>query len=141
MKSRRKGFTLIELMVVVAIIGLLAAFLLPSIVGQSDKAKWNITKGLVAELKAQVGMFKLSHNQLPANLNDLLHRPSYVNAEDWPQDGYISSSDILKDAWGRDFIYQVPGTGGYSFDLGSYGGDGTEGGTGMDKDIWNHEMR
>ncbi|MHC4608419.1 MAG: type II secretion system major pseudopilin GspG [Planctomycetota bacterium] len=136
----RKGFTLIELMVVVVIIGILAVVLLPNVIGRSDKAKWDATNALIAKISNQVDMFKLDHGKYPAKLEDLLHQPSYVDPKNWPKTGYVKKAAELKDAWGMDLIYNIPGSGGMPYDLGSYGSDEKRGGEGApDGDIWNHD--
>lgn len=141
MSQKNKGFTLIELMVVVAIIGILAVFVVPRFVGQGEKAKVDATVGLIAQLKGVIDMFKLQNGRYPAKLEDLVERPSYVDEAKWPDEGYMDSVDALKDAWGNDFRYSERGPGGTGYEIMSFGADGQEGGDGVNEDIYSHKRR
>jgi general secretion pathway protein G len=130
------GFTLIEMMVVIVILGVLATVLVINFQGRDDKAKQQVTKTVLESISNQIEMFKMDHNQYPQSLNDLRQRPSYVEDTDWTN-SYLKKS--AKDGWGRDLHYDVPGPGGHPFKLYSLGRDDQVGGTGFDTDLSNIE--
>jgi len=136
MKSRG-GFTLVEMMVVIVILGILAAVVIVNVAGKSDKAKAAGTKAKVKQIAGQLVEFKNNHSKYPEKLEDLVRMPSYVNPKDWPQGGYLT--ELPKDDWDHEFIYRVPGTNNQPFDIVSLGEDGREGGEGFAADIWNHD--
>jgi general secretion pathway protein G len=139
MKSRRRraGFTLIEMMVVIVIIGLVAAVAVVVLTGRAEKAKVETTKALIEQISQQIEQFKLNHNRYPDKLEDLLRKPADIDPKQWPPGGYLKKEP--KDGWGRDFIYRVPGTNGMPYDVISLGDDGREGGDGVAADLWNHD--
>jgi general secretion pathway protein G len=138
MKTRRAaGFTLIEMMVVIVIIGILAAVLVTQISGRADKAKVEATKAMIAQVSQALDMYKLEFNRYPARLDDLLMPPPDIDPKKWPPGGFLKRSP--RDGWDREFIYRVPGTKGQPFDVISLGEDMREGGEGYAEDLWNHE--
>ena len=134
---RTSGFTLVEMMVVIVIIGVLATVLITQIAGKAERAKVEATRALISQVSNALVQFKLDHNRYPDRLDDLVTKPPYANTRNWPPGGYLK--DPPRDAWGREFIYRVPGTKGQPFDIISLGDDGREGGEGYAEDIWNHE--
>lgn len=127
------GFTLLEIMVVVAIIGLLAAMIVPNVIGQGEQAKVSIAKANMSRIVQQLNMFKFNNGRYPTTqegIQGLVEKPAGVNK--WPQGGYLPS--VPQDPWGHDYVYISPGLNG-PFDLYSLGADGVEGGTGTDADI------
>ncbi len=130
------GFTLVEMMVVIVIIGILAAAFVVQITGRADKARVEATKAIIRQVADAVEMFKLNHKVYPENLIDLVRPPAYIDARDWPPGGYLSQPP--KDGWGRDLIYRPGGTPGYPYDIVSLGEDGRDGGEGYAEDLWNH---
>lgn len=139
MKNRnsRKGFTLIEMMVVVVIIGILATVLVTQLSGRADKAKVEATKAIIAQVSSALDMFKLEQNKYPRQLDDLLIQPPDVDPKKWPAGGYLKRAP--RDAWDRELKFNVPGMKGHPFDLISLGEDGREGGEGYAEDLWNHD--
>ena len=127
------GFTLLEIMVVVAIIGLLAAVIVPNVIGQGESAKVDLTKANMGKIVQQLDMYKFNNGSYPTTeegLNGLVERPA--SARKWPEGGYLSK--VPEDPWNNEYVYLSPGVDG-PFDLLSLGADGVEGGEGNDADI------
>jgi general secretion pathway protein G len=142
-KISQAGFTLIELMVVIIILGLLAAITVPKFMGQSDKAKVDIAKTQIVSLESALKMYKLDNGSYPSTdqgLQALVEPPTSGNLpKNWRKGGYMERGKIPKDPWDHDFIYVCPGSHG-DFDLSSPGADGEPGGEEFDKDINNWEI-
>ena len=142
-KNVEAGFTLIELMVVIIILGLLAAVAIPRFMGESDKAKVGTTKTQIVMLETALRMYKLDNGSYPTTeqgLKALVEAPTVGNLpKNWRQGGYLEKGKVPKDAWKNDFVYICPGSHG-DFDLTSLGADGEPGGEGFDKDINNWEI-
>ncbi len=133
--SRRSGFTLVEIMVVVIIIGILATLVIANVVGQSDRARVKVTKAMLTTVASQLDIFKLDHNRYPDALEDLMTPPNYITkTENWPQGGYLKEQPM--DGWGNKLVYRRGASSATRpFELISYGADGKEGGDGFDADI------
>ncbi|HQL08381.1 MAG TPA: type II secretion system major pseudopilin GspG [Lentisphaeria bacterium] len=134
-RVRRHSFTLIEIMIVVMIIGMLAALVGPNIVGNLDKSRVKSTKAQLVSVKNAVQQYYMDMSTYPTRLDELITNPGN---EKW--DGpYLEAKNIPKDGWGNDFQYSVPGQDNMPFDIISYGGDKSSGGTGNNEDIscWN----
>jgi len=138
--TKRKGFTLIEIMVVVVIIGLLSALVGPRLIGQSEDAKVKTTVTQIAQLEQTLGLFHLDNGFYPTTaqgLDALVNMPSTPPEPiNYKRNGYMKK--VPKDAWGREFIYECPGEHG-DFDIISFGADGTEGGEDGNRDLGNWE--
>ena len=138
--KKRRGFTLIEIMVVVVIIGLLSALVGPRLMGQSDEAKRKTTQTQIAQLEQVLGLYYLDNGFYPTTsqgLEALVKEPTMPPEPlNYKQGGYMKK--VPKDAWGREFVYTAPGEHG-DFDILSYGADGQEGGSGANADITNWE--
>ena len=137
------GFTLIEIMVVVVIIGLLAAFILPNVFGNVEKAQIAKVKGDIQGIETALTMYKLDNFKYPSTdlgLAALVQRPNDPTVRNWREGGYIKR--VSKDPWGNPYQYLYPGLHGQEFDLYSFGADGQEGGEGPNADIgnWNIEQ-
>ena len=100
--SRRSGFTLIEVILVVVIIGILAGIAIPNITGKSDKAKVSQGKANVTTLDSAIDSYYLENSEYPSSLDELLDE-----AKGGP---YLSKKKIPKDPWGNDYVFVVPGT-------------------------------
>ena len=141
-KSRRRpAFTLLELMVVVVIIGLLAALVTTNVIDRVGKAKVVTTKAQIRTLHQAVLNYKLDTGQYPdssVGLEALVSQPPDVTG--WNEDGYLEGVlAVPLDNWGSEFVYQYPGE--FSrFDIFSYGADGEEGGEGEDADLYNSDV-
>jgi general secretion pathway protein G len=130
------GFTLVELMAVIVIIGLLAAIAAKNFLGQTDKARVVTTKAALSNLHEAVDMFKMDTGRYPTEeegLVALIEKPADV--EGWATGGYLKGTKIPQDAWKHDFVYQLNPESGKPFVIISYGGDGKEGGEGYDADL------
>ncbi|HEX4025140.1 MAG TPA: type II secretion system major pseudopilin GspG [Steroidobacteraceae bacterium] len=137
-----RGFTLIEIMVVVIIIGLLAAVVVPQVMGNVDKARVTKTKSDIRTIETALTMYKLDNFTYPTaeeGLKALVEKPNDPNVQNWRPGGYLQH--LNKDGWGRDYQYQIPGTHGTDYDLYSLGADGQPGGDGVNADIgnWNED--
>jgi general secretion pathway protein G len=143
-RGNHRGFTLIELMVVVVILGILALYIGPKIMGEPEKAKRVKVKMDIASLETALKMYKLDNGMYPSTeqgLQALVEAPeSGVIPKKWRKGGYIEKNKVPKDPWGNEFVYISPGVNG-DFDIISYGLDGVPGGEGDDnKDINNWEI-
>lgn len=136
--KRRSGFTLVEILVVVVIIGMLAALVAPKVVGRGEEAKRTASQVQIRELEQALDMYKLDSGMYPSTeqgLEALVTKPTTSpEPRRWKEGGYIRKLPI--DPWGKEFIYRQPGDHG-DFDLFSCGADGEEGGEGDGKDIAN----
>jgi general secretion pathway protein G len=136
--SRAGGFTLIEIMVVVIIIGLLAAVIVPQVVDKVDQAKVTRAKSDIQALEAALTMFRLDNSRYPTTdqgLSALVTQPTDPAIRHWRPGGYIPR--LSKDPWGNDYQYTSPGTHSKDYDLYSLGADGQPGGEGVDADVGN----
>lgn len=136
LKTLRKGFTLIELLVVILILAILAALIVPRLIGRTDDAKISKAKSDVATLESLVSQFRLDTGSYPSTesgLNALRVQPSDV--EGWK--GPYLTKDLPLDPWNHAYVYEYPGRNGADFTVGSYGADGVEGGDGSNADIFN----
>lgn len=138
----RRGFTLIEIMVVIAILALLAALVAPRIIGRSDDAKIADAKVQIKNLETALKLYKLDNGVFPSTeqgLAALVAKPTVgVIPKNYKAEGYIESKKVPQDPWGNDFAYLSPGEHG-DYDLYSLGADGAKGGEGKNADIesWN----
>lgn len=137
-RCRQTGFTLIEIMVVVVIIGLLAAIVAPNFIGQVDRAAVNKAKQDIRGIEAALNLFRLDHHRYPTTaegLEALVNNPGGDVSETWQQ--YLPR--LPNDPWDQPYRYQNPGQRG-EFDVYSYGRDRVEGGEGPDADIGNWNL-
>ncbi|WP_028241686.1 type II secretion system major pseudopilin GspG [Stutzerimonas azotifigens] len=139
--ATQRGFTLIEIMVVVVILGILAALVVPQVMNRPDQAKVTVAKGDIKAIAAALDMYKLDNFSYPSTqqgLQALVQRPSgNPQPKNWNRDGYLKR--LPKDPWGNDYQYLSPGTQG-PYDLYSLGADGKQGGSDLNADIGNWDQ-
>ncbi len=132
-----RGFTLIEIIVVVVIIGLLAAMVAPRVMKRTDDAKLVRVANDIRAIEASLNLYKLDNFNYPSTdqgLQALVTKPNgNPEAKNWKQGGYLRS--LPRDPWGNEYQYINPGSSGASFDLYSFGADGKTGGEDMNKDL------
>jgi general secretion pathway protein G len=138
LRRSQSGFTLIEIMVVVVILGILAALVVPQVMNRPDQAKVTVAKGDIKAIGAALDMYKLDNFAYPSTqqgLEALVSRPSgNPPAKNWNKDGYLKKLPV--DPWGNPYQFLSPGSKG-TYDLYSLGADGKEGGSDNDADIAN----
>lgn len=135
--KRVSGFTLIEVMVVIVILGVLAALIVPNVMGRGEKAKVDTTQITLKGVAGALDQYKLDNGHFPTmqegGLDALVNQPA--TAKNWLPGGYVKGG-YPKDSWENDIQYVIPGTEGRAFDLYSFGADGKAGGEGNDADIY-----
>ncbi len=136
-KSRRKntsGFTLIEIMVVVVILGILGALIVPNIIGRPDEARVQAAKADIESIGTALELYRLDNSIYPSTdqgLDALVTEPSgFPEARRWNQDGYLKKLPV--DPWDEPYMYFSEDR---SYEIYSYGADRKEGGEGVDADI------
>ena len=134
-KKHQLGFTLIEIMVVVVIIGMLATMILPRVLGRLDQSQQIAAKADINQLSTALKFYKLDNAKYPASGDGLSALLS--GAADGK--GYLDGNRLPKDPWGNDYLYQYPGQN-LEFDIWSLGADGQAGGTDVNTDIGNWNM-
>lgn len=130
---RKAGFTLIELMVVIVILGLLVGLVGPRLIGQTDKAKVQTARTQIENFSMALMLYKLEFGKYPTSsegLNALVSNG---------RENFLEQDAVPSDPWGNPYVYVSPGKDGHDFEIISYGEDGSPGGTGYAADIesWN----
>ena len=135
-KSYQAGFTLIEIMIVIVIMGIMASLIVPKIMGRPDEARIMASKQDIASILQALKLYKLDNQRLPSTeqgLQALVTKPSSPPMpNNWKADGYLDK--LPKDPWGNPYQYLSPGLHG-DIDVFSFGSDGAIGGEGNDADI------
>jgi general secretion pathway protein G len=138
----RSGFTLIEIMVVIVILGLLAALVVPKLIGRTEEAKKTQARIQIKNIEQALGLFKLDNGFFPATdqgIEALVKIPDAGRVpKNYRKDAYMDR--VPKDPWGNAYVYLSPGTHG-DYDISSYGADGAAGGEGEDADVnsWDEQ--
>jgi general secretion pathway protein G len=132
---RDGGFTLVELMVVIAIIGILAALVVPSFMKNLDESK-------VTAAKAQINLFGTSLMQYKIKVGKFPSTGEGLNAliQNSSGQSFLNASTIPPDPWGNPYVYVCPGTKGHDYEITSYGEDGTAGGSDYAADIVSWDL-
>ena len=138
--SKNQGFTLLEIIVVVAIIAILAAYIAPKVAGRVDDARISKAKSDIRVLESSLELYKLDNFVYPSTeqgLTALVTKPSGEGTRNWREGGYIKK--LNKDPWGNEYRYQYPGSNA-EFDIFSLGADAAVGGEGEAADIGNGNL-
>lgn len=136
----QSGFTLIEIMVVVVIIGLLAAIVAPNLIGNIDTAAVARSRQDVRGIETALNLYRLDNFRYPSTnqgLGALVNNPGIATAPNWKSGGYLRTVPL--DPWNNAYQYLNPGQRS-EFDVFSYGADGQEGGEGINADIGNWDL-
>jgi general secretion pathway protein G len=138
--TNREGFTLIELMVVIVILGILAGLIVPRIMDRPEQAKRLKARMQIESLESALKLYKLDNGNYPdteQGLQALVEKPE-VGAipSKWREGGYLEKGRVPVDPWENEFVYIAPGTFG-EYDIISYGADGAPGGEGKNLDVSN----
>ncbi len=134
---KEQGFTLIEIMVVVIIIGILAAIVAPNVIGRVDDAQITKAKAEISNIENAMKFYRLDNFTYPTTeqgIEALVSKPQDPNIRNWKPGGYLDR--LPKDPWGNPYLYLNPGNNG-EIDIYTLGRDGTPGGEGLDADIGN----
>lgn len=142
--ANNRGFTLIEIMVVIVILALLAALVGPKLIGRSDDAKVADAKVQIRNLETALKLYKLDNGLYPTTeqgLAALIAKPTVgVIPKNYKAEGYLESKKVPQDPWGGDYILISPGSNG-DYDLCSFGADNVRGGEGKGADICNYNIQ
>ena len=141
--KNNKGFTLIELMVVVVILGILAGMIVPKLMGRTDEAKQVKARTDIVAMETGLKLYRLDNGNYPTTEQGLLALVERPESEPvpvkWATGGYLEKGKVPKDPWGREYLYLSPGVNG-EYDIISYGADGAPGGGDKDMDINSWEI-
>ena len=141
-RAAQRGFTLIEVMVVVVSLGILAAVVVPRVMDRPDQARTTKVQSDIRAIESALNLYRLDNFGYPTTeqgLRALVQRPTGQDApRNWRDGGYLDR--LQQDPWGNDYQYQTPGRDGRLFDLYSYGADGRAGGTDNNADIGNWNL-
>ncbi len=143
MIQNQKGFSFIELMVVVVILGVLASMIVPRYMGRTDEAKTVKAKIDIAAIETSLKLYKLDNGIYPTTeqgLMALIEKPTIDPLpSNWHENGYLDKKKLPKDPWGGEYLYLSPGVNG-DYDILSYGADKAPGGDGTNTDIKSWEL-
>ncbi len=142
-RPNERGFTLIEIMVVIIILGILASYVAVRLTGQTEEARRTQARVQIESLETALALYKLDNGSYPSTeqgLQALVEPPTVGNLpRKWREGGYLEKSKVPSDPWENEYIYLSPGIHD-DFDISSYGDDGAQGGEGKDADINSWEL-
>ena len=139
-----RGFTLIELMVVIVILGILAGLIIPRIMGRPEEARRMKARVQMESMETALRLYKLDNGVYPTTEQGLLALVEAPTGGElpraWRKGGYLEKGQVPRDPWGHEYVYLSPGLHG-DFDLTSYGADGQPGGEEQNQDVnnWDQE--
>jgi general secretion pathway protein G len=141
-RQRRRGFTLIEIMAVVVIMGLLMGIVGTAVFSRINEARVSTTRAQISQLEAALAFYQMDNSRFPTSeqgLQALVRQPtSAPEPRHYNPSGYLKNKELPLDGWGNPYQYEMPGTNNTdSFDIWSLGADGQPGGIGIDADIGN----
>ena len=136
-----RGFTLIEILVVIVILGVLAALIVPNVISRPDEARATVARSDIAAIVSALKLYRLDNQRYPTSdqgLAALVAKPEQAPVPpNWKPGGYLEK--LPKDPWGRPYVYLNPGVRG-EIEVMSFGADGQSGGTGPDTDIGSWDL-
>jgi len=137
--KRQCGFTLIEIMIVMVIVGLMATIIVPKIMDRPEQARRIKAAADIRSIESAIALFKTDTGVYPTTSQGLESLVSDPGVDGYHRSGYLDS--VPKDPWGNDYVYVCPGTGDRDYDLESYGKDGEDGGSdgAADVEAWQLE--
>jgi len=139
----QRGFTLIEIMVVLFILAILTAIIAPRLIGRTDDARVAQAKIQIRNFETAIKLFKMDNGFYPSTeqgLEALISKPATGRIpQNYKEGGYLEQRKVSPDPWGNPYVYISPGTQG-EYDIVSYGADGAPGGEGYDADITNWNL-
>jgi general secretion pathway protein G len=135
--AAEQGLTLVEMIVVLAIIALVAAIIVPSVIGRPDQARVTVAQTDLRNIASALKIYRLDNGDYPSTVQGLAALVTKPTGEpaprNWNSGGYLDA--MPADPWGNPYLYRSPGENGVGFDLSSTGKDGKPGGEGLDADI------
>jgi general secretion pathway protein G len=141
MRNRSRGFTLIEIMVVVVILAVLGALVVPRVLENVDKARATRAQSDIRAIETALDLYRLDNYKYPTTdqgLEALVKKPPDPSLTNYREGGYLKA--VPKDPWGNPYHYESPGPDGEPYLIISYGRDGKPGGTGYDADISSNTL-
>ena len=143
-RNFKRGFTLIELMIVIVIIGILATLLVPRIMDRPEEARRIKAKTDIKTIESAFKLYKLDNGSYPTTeqgLQALIKKPDTPPVpKKWKEGGYLESANVPKDPWDNPYYYSSPATDGKDYEIITYGSDGEPGGTGKNADISSKDI-
>jgi general secretion pathway protein G len=135
LRNTRRGFTIIEVIVIVVILGVIAAVIAPRLLGRVGQSKRAVAQSNATALSTAMKLFANDHGMPEAGSSIMIlwERPPNVEESAWSP--YVDNADALKDPWGNLFVLEIPGNVNVDFDIVSYGKDGQKGGDGENEDV------
>jgi len=130
-----RGFTLVELMIVVAIIGVLATMVISRYAGKTDQAKVAAAKAHIQQLETAILEFQAHCGRVPNSLEELVNKPG--DCPNWQDGGYLKGSKVPKDPWSHEYAYRAEGS---KYEIISLAADGKQGGSGVDADLSSNNL-
>ena len=142
--ARHRGFTLIEIMVVITILGILAALIVPRVIGRTDDARITAARQDIGAVLQALKLYRLDNGRYPSTEQGLRALVEKPNTEplpnNWKTGGYLERAGVPKDPWGREYQYLNPGRDGREIEVFSLGRDGQTGGEGPDADVGSWQL-